>query len=161
MTGEEKRNNTPTEAVEEHEAPAQQPRHSEDVEKGHSRPVSIEAIPPSLYQTRSHISTHDGDVVNHHDEHYEVGDEIYNKFSSKHKVIMVTVLSFSSFLAPIGSTTILAASPEVVSTFNTTGAIFGISNALYMVFMGLSALVYGPLGTTVRTRLANRCPRHC
>ena len=83
-----------------------------------------------------------------HDEHHEAGDEVYNKFSHPRKVVMVTVLSFCSFLAPISSTSILAASPEVVKTYHTTGAIFNISNALYMIFMGLSALVYGPLGTT-------------
>ncbi len=121
----------------------------ESGEKGNqtfARATSTESARPDLYTTRSHVSTHD--AVHAQDEHYEVGDEIYNRFSHFHKVTMVTVLSFCSFLAPIGSTSILAAAPEVVRTYNTTGAIFGLSNALYMLFMGFSALLYGPLGTT-------------
>lgn len=31
---------------------------------------------------------------------------------------------------------------------DTTGSIFNISNALYMLFMGLSPLFYGPIGQT-------------
>jgi multidrug resistance protein len=86
--------------------------------------------------------------VQEHDQYYEAGDEIYNKFSPTHKMVIVTILSCCAFLGPISSTSILAASPEVVATYNTTGAIFGLSNALYLIFMGLSPLVYGPLGTT-------------
>ena len=108
-----------------------------------------DSTPNALHHVHSHISTHDAPaVVLHHDQHYEAGDEIYEKFSHIRKVGVVTVLSFSSFLAPMSSTSILAASPEVVATYGTTGAIFGISNALYMIFMGLSPLLYGPLGTT-------------
>lgn len=99
-----------------------------------------------LHQTQSHVSTHDPPAL--HDQHYEAGDEIYSKFSKWRKVSIVAILSFSSFLAPISSTSILAASPEVVSTYHTTGTIFNISNALYMLFMGLSPLVWGPLGQT-------------
>ena len=126
------------------------PRKSESSEKRPStfnQSSGLEAGGPGLERVLTHVSTHDAAVTNHHDEHYEVGDEIYNRFSHLQKVGMVTVLSFCSFLAPMSSTTILAASPEVVATYNTTGGIFGVSNALYMIFMGLSALLYGPLGT--------------
>ncbi|KXT17287.1 hypothetical protein AC579_517 [Pseudocercospora musae] len=105
---------------------------------------------PSLHlqHTRSHISTHDPVPAPGQDPHFEAGDEIYNRFSKWRKISIVAILSFSSFLAPISSTSILAASPEVVATYNTTGTIFNISNALYMLFMGLSPLVWGPLGQT-------------
>lgn len=63
-------------------------------------------------------------------------------------MLIVSIMSFCSFLAPISSTSILAASPEVVATFDTTGTIFNISNALYMLFMGISPLFYGPIGQT-------------
>ena len=128
-----------------------EPRLSESSEKSPStfnESTTVENGRPELHRVLTHVSTHDAAVTNVHDEHYEVGDEIYNRFSHLHKVSMVTVLSFCSFLAPMSSTTILAASPEVVATYDTTGGIFGVSNALYMIFMGLSALVYGPLGTT-------------
>jgi predicted MFS family arabinose efflux permease len=111
----------------------------EDVES--QRPTA------TLHQVRSHVSTHDATNINN-DPHYEAGDEIYDKFSPRRKIVIVSVLSFCSFLAPISSTSILAASPEVVATYHTTGAIFNVSNALYMVFMGLSPLLYGPMGQT-------------
>lgn len=106
-----------------------------------------------LFRVLSHVSTHDAAVTHSDDTYAEAGDDIYNKFSHWRKVTMVTVLSFSSFLAPVSSTSILAASPEVVKTYGTTGAIFNISNALYMIFMGLSPLLYGPMGTTYGRKL--------
>lgn len=151
----------PTEAVEEqehdlsrqtsHNAPSVSDERQTNSEKRvdtFTRSPTLESNGPALYLTRSHVSTHDAAVIHHQDPHYEDGDEIYDRFSHLQKVTMVTILSFTSFLAPIGSTSILAASPEVVKTYNTTGAVFGISNALYMLFMGFSALLYGPLGTT-------------
>jgi MFS family permease len=104
-----------------------------------------------LEHVRSHVSTHDAPGASN-DHHYEQGDEIYDKFTSQRKIVIVCVLSFCSFLAPISSTSILSASPEVVATFDTTGTIFNLSNAMYMVFMGLSPLVYGPLGSTYGRR---------
>ena len=148
----EKQESQPSEAVEE-DKPDLLPHISKDqqtLEKGpdaFDRSSFVEDGRPALHTVRSHISTHDA-VGPDHDEHWEAGDEIYNKFSPFHKVTMVTVLSCCSFLGPISSTSILAASPEVVATYNTTGAIFNLSNALYMACMGLSALIYGPLGTT-------------
>lgn len=109
---------------------------------------SAESARPTLHHTLSHVSTHDAPPQEVHDQYYEAGDEIYNKFSPAHKITIVTILSCCAFLGPISSTSILAASPEVVATYNTTGAIFGLSNALYLIFMGLSPLLYGPLGTT-------------
>lgn len=105
---------------------------------------------PKLEHVRSHVSTHDAPGA--HDQHWEQGDEVYDKFSHRRKIAIVSALSFCSFLAPISSTSILSASPEVVKTFNTTGTIFDVSNALYLVFMGLSPLLYGPLGSTYGRR---------
>lgn len=100
-----------------------------------------------LEPVHSHISTHD-QVTAHHDQHYEPGDEIYDRFSKSRKILIVAVLSFCSFLAPISSTSILAASTEVSQTLHTSTAVFGYSNALYLIFMGLSPLFWGPLGQT-------------
>jgi len=107
----------------------------------------LEGQRSTLHHVRSHVSTHDSPVI-HQNEHHEHGDEIYDRFSPRRKIAMVCVLSFCSFLAPISSTSILAAAPEVVATFNTTGAIFNISNAMYMIFMGLSPLFWGPIAQT-------------
>lgn len=131
-------------SIEPIEAPTREPSIDED----------IESQRPKLEHVRSHVSTHDATIVHpDHDEHYETGDEVYDRFTHKRKMIIVTVLSFCSFLAPISSTSILSAAPEVVATYNTTGTIFGISNALYLIFMGLSPMLYGPMGMTYGRRL--------
>lgn len=81
-----------------------------------------------------------------HVPYQEAGDEVYSKFDPGKKVSIVAVLAFCSFLAPMASTTVLAAVPEVASTYNTTGTIINVSNALYMLFMGLSPMFWGPMG---------------
>ena len=132
-----------------------EPEETEEKHAAHSvsRPQSldVESQRPTLHQVRSHISTHDTAAIDHH-AHYEQGDEIYDRFPHHRKVIIVCVLSLCAFLAPMSSTSILSASPEVVAAYNTTGAIFDVSNALYLVFMGLSPLFWGPIGTTFGRR---------
>lgn len=116
----------------------------------HARHASLDDLEnqaPKLEHVRSHVSTHDAPALDV-DPHWERGDEVYDRFSPRRKIVIVSVLSCCSFLAPISSTSILSASPEVVATFRTTGAIFDLSNALYLIFMGLSPLVYGPMGST-------------
>lgn len=78
--------------------------------------VDVESQRPSLHPVQSHVSTHDA-VHQDQDQHYEQGDEIYDRFSRGHKMLIVCIMSFCSLLAPISSTSILAASPEVVATF--------------------------------------------
>lgn len=79
-------------------------------EAKHHEP-DLESQRQSLHRVRSHVSTHDAVAV--HDEGYEEGDEVYDKFTPRRKTMIVAVLSFCSFLAPMSSTSILAASPEV------------------------------------------------
>ncbi|KAJ9156066.1 Dityrosine transporter 1 [Pleurostoma richardsiae] len=97
----------------------------------------------------SHISTHvslgPDNPVEHYSSFIEVPDEVYDRIPSHRKLIIVCLLSFCSFLAPISSTTVLSAVPEVAKTYDTTGTIINISNALYMLFMGISPIVWGPL----------------
>ncbi|KAI4598760.1 hypothetical protein KJ359_002652 [Pestalotiopsis sp. 9143b] len=75
----------------------------------------------------------------------EIPDEVYDRLPAHRKRIIVGLLSFCSFLAPISSTSVLAASPEVAKEFQTTGSIINISNAMYMLFMGLSPMFWGPM----------------
>ena len=77
----------------------------------------------------------------------EAGDEIYQRFTSRRKHIIVFVLSYSSLLSPVSSTAVLSAIPEVASTFNTTSSVVNITNALYLVAMGLSPMFFGPIST--------------
>ncbi|CBX90495.1 hypothetical protein LEMA_P066210.1 [Plenodomus lingam JN3] len=71
-------------------------------------------------------------------------DAIYTKFSPRRKYIIVAIVSFCSFLAPVSSTTVLSAVPEVAATYGTDGSVINVSNALYMLFMGISPCFYGP-----------------
>lgn len=90
---------------------------------------------------QSHLSHHDMPVAN---EFHEVDAEQYLRFSPTRKILIVFVLSFCSFLAPISSTSILSGIPEVATTYNTTGSVINASNALYLAFMGVSAPFWGP-----------------
>lgn len=85
----------------------------------------------------------------------EIPDEVYDRLPHHRKVVIVTLLSFCSFLAPISSTTILAAVPEVAHEYGTTGTIVNLSNALYMLFMGLSPMFWGPLSQVYGRRIVS------
>jgi multidrug resistance protein len=107
-----------------------------------------------LTRIRSTISHHEIQGVPSHDSSFvEVNAAQYERFSPRRKTLISVVLSFCGFLAPISSTTILAAIPEVAATYNTTGSIIDVSNALYLVFMGLSPCLWGPLSTIYGRRI--------
>jgi MFS family permease len=74
-----------------------------------------------------------------------VPDSVYDKFSPHRKTLVVVLMSFCSFLAPISSTSVLAATPEVAAEYGTTGSIVNVTNAIYMLMMGISPIVWGPL----------------
>lgn len=99
--------------------------------------------------TLTHIPTHASHTqdapIQQWTSFVEIPDEVYDRLSRPRKLTIVALLSFCSFLAPISSTTILAAIPEVASTYRSTGTIINLSNALYMLFMGLSPCFWGPL----------------
>ncbi|XMA12925.1 hypothetical protein WAI453_005716 [Rhynchosporium graminicola] len=97
-----------------------------------------------LSHTQTHISTHDT-PIQHYSSFVEVPDEVYDRLSPSRKLVIVALLSYCSFLAPISSTTILAAVPEVAATYSSTGTVINLSNALYMLFMGVSPCFWGPL----------------
>ena len=110
-----------------------------------------------------HLATHASHShdapIQHQSSFVEVPDEIYDRLPHHRKVVIVTLLSFCSFLAPISSTTILAAVPEVAHTYDTTGTIVNLSNALYMLFMGLSPMFWGPLSQVYGRRIVRPNPR--
>jgi multidrug resistance protein len=134
-------------------------------------------LPTPLYQSLSHTNTslpHLGPNLAHlpshashsHDApfhatplqrrfttHVSIPDEVYDRIAPRRKLIIVCLLSFCSFLSPISSTTVLAAVPEVAETYATTGAIVNLTNALYMLFMGISPCFWGPLGQVYGRRL--------
>ncbi|KAI5922062.1 major facilitator superfamily domain-containing protein [Camillea tinctor] len=75
----------------------------------------------------------------------EVPDEVYDRLPPHRKMVIVSLLAFCSFLAPISSTSVLAATPEVAAEYHASGAVVNLVNALYMLFMGFSPIFWGPL----------------
>lgn len=134
------------------------PRQSHD---HHNDAESIHTVETIAEQQRNapleHLATHASHShdapIQHQSSFQEVPDEIYDRLPHHRKVVIVSLLSFCSFLAPISSTTILAAVPEVAHTYDTTGTIVNLSNALYMLFMGISPCVWGPLSQVYGRRI--------
>ncbi|KAF5872845.1 putative major facilitator superfamily transporter protein [Botrytis fragariae] len=113
----------------------------------HSTSSSIpsQQPPSNLAPIASHISNTQDAPIQQTYSNISIPDAIYDRIPPNRKLVIVALLSFCSFLAPISSTTVLAAVPEVANTYHSTGTIINLSNALYMLFMGLSPLVWGPL----------------
>ncbi|KAK3944081.1 major facilitator superfamily domain-containing protein [Diplogelasinospora grovesii] len=86
-----------------------------------------------------------GPAVEQYTSFVEIPDSVYDRFPSHRKVIIVCLLSFCSFLSPISSTSVLAATPEVAAEYNTDGTVINVVNAIYMLMMGISPVVWGPL----------------
>lgn len=140
---------------------------SAEKDEGSSRPGSVRAqstrehsIHSSHDDTDSSEHAADGEGLDRYSTHQSMGpdvpvdqastvieipDEVYDRLPAHRKRIIVFLLSFCSFLAPISSTSVLAASPEVAKEFHTTGSIINVSNAMYMLFMGLSPMFWGPM----------------
>ncbi|KAL3468950.1 major facilitator superfamily domain-containing protein [Aspergillus californicus] len=78
----------------------------------------------------------------------------FNRFSSKRKAVMVVIIAWTGLLSPMASTSVLSAIPNVAETYNTSGSVIGISNALYLVFMALSPCFWGPWCQTLGRRLS-------
>lgn len=96
--------------------------------------------------TLSHQVSHTNDLpLAPYNSHISIDPAVYDRIPPKRKLIIVAIISFCSFLAPLASTTVLSAVPEVSETYNTTGTIINISNALYMLFMGISPTFWGPM----------------
>jgi len=100
---------------------------------------------PNLAYMESHASHSHDAPIHHYTSHVEIPDEFYNRIPPGRKIIITTLLSFCSFLSPISSTTVLAAVPEVAAEYDTTGTIINLTNALYLLFMGISPCFWGPM----------------
>ncbi|KIL96166.1 hypothetical protein FAVG1_00908 [Fusarium avenaceum] len=123
--------------------------------------VNRTRTPEAIHRSISHVSGHDAFEPaatladpEGRELYREAGDEIYDKVSSKRKIAIVSVLSFGAFLSPISSTSVLAATPEVAETYNTTGSIINLSNAAYMAVMALSPLFWGPMSQVYGRRVS-------
>lgn len=106
----------------------------------------------------SHVSHSHDAPIEHTSSYVEVPDEVYDQLSHSRKLIIVALLSYCGLLAPISSTTVLSAVPEVAATYDTTGSIINLSNALYMLFMGFSPCFWGPLSQVYGRRIVSVLP---
>jgi hypothetical protein len=111
----------------------------------------------ALASITSHVS-HSHDAPIEHTSYIEVPDEVYDRLPHSRKLIIVALLSYCGLLAPISSTTVLSAVPEVAATYETTGSIINLSNALYMLFMGFSPCFWGPLSQVYGRRIVSVTP---
>lgn len=99
---------------------------------------------PPVTRMSTNVSLGPDNPVEHYTSFVEVPDSVYDRIPNHRKLIIVTLLSYCAFLAPISSTTVLSATPEVAAEFHTTGSIVNVTNALYMLFMGISPVFWGP-----------------
>ena len=93
------------------------------------------------------------------DEYTEDDAAQYLRFSRYRKISIVIILTYCSFLAPVASTAVIAAVPEVAKNFNTTGDIIDASNALYLAFMGISSTFWGPFSQVWGRRPVSHNPK--
>lgn len=110
----------------------------------HHEPTDDDDDPPAVARISTNRSLGPDNPVEHYTSYVEVPDAVYDRLSPRRKLLLVALLSYCAFLAPISSTTVLSATPEVAAEFRTTGAIINVTNALYMLFMGISPVVWGP-----------------
>ncbi|KAF7298338.1 Major facilitator superfamily transporter protein [Mycena kentingensis (nom. inval.)] len=110
---------------------------------------TVTAAALQLHHIPSHVSAHDMPPMNIPRaatvKGKTIDDSVYDRLPPHRKHIITCVLALCGFLAPISSTTVLSAIPEVASTYNTTGSIINDSNAVYMVVMGISPCFWAPM----------------
>ena len=85
----------------------------------------------------------------------QIPEEYYDRLPPSRKVIILVLVSYCAFLAPISSTSVLAATPEVAAEYATSGSIINLVNALYMLFMGVSPILWGPLSQVYGRRIVS------
>jgi hypothetical protein len=114
---------------------------------------------PPVARVPTNVSLGPDNPVEHYTSYVEVPDAVYDRLPHRRRLVVVALLSYCSFLAPISSTTVLSATPEVAAEYGTTGSIVDLTNALYMLFMGVSPVVWGPFSEVWgrRTVSLKRC----
>ncbi|GES58554.1 MFS transporter [Aspergillus terreus] len=99
------------------------------------------SLPPGTPNTLVQEDSHASDL-----ESLKAPEEDqYQRFSPARKLLIVSTLAFCALLAPISSTAIMAAVPELAKTYQTTLEVINASTAVYLTSMGVAALFWGPL----------------
>lgn len=108
--------------------------------------------PNTLVQEDSHVSDLESLKAPEEDQ--------YQRFSPARKLLIVSTLAFCALLAPISSTAIMAAVPELAKTYQTTPEVINASTAVYLTSMGVAALFWGPLSQVYGRRPVSRLTFH-
>lgn len=108
-----------------------------------STAVENKSVLDRIPSHQSHYDIHA--VASHASSYVEVNAAQYERFSRRRKHLITAVLAVCGFLAPVSSTAVLSAIPEVASTYDTSGSIINLSNALYLIGMGISPCFWGPM----------------
>ncbi|TDZ31887.1 Dityrosine transporter 1 [Colletotrichum spinosum] len=72
-------------------------------------------------------------------------EAVYAKFSPGRKRLITAVMACGGLASTMSSMLILAAIPDIAADFETTGTVINVSNAIYIAFMGVSTLFWGPV----------------
>ncbi|TKW48194.1 hypothetical protein CTA1_12532 [Colletotrichum tanaceti] len=72
-------------------------------------------------------------------------EAIYARFKPARKRLVTAVVACGGVASTVSSLLLLAAIPEIAADLGTTGSVVNVSNAVYVLFMGLSTLFWGPL----------------
>jgi hypothetical protein len=122
--------------------------HSSELEKDIEKYIPVletTEASPDLSLTKT-FSGNEFPIAHTISQHLEPDDsDIYHRFSNRRKNGIVVILCLLAFLGPLSSTTILAATPDVANTFETTGSIINLSNAFYMLMSAIGPCMVGPL----------------
>ncbi|KXH30228.1 major facilitator superfamily transporter [Colletotrichum nymphaeae SA-01] len=72
-------------------------------------------------------------------------EAVYNRFSPAKKRLVTAVVACGGIASTVSSLLLLAAIPEIAADLNTTGTTINVSNAIYVLFMGICTLFWGPI----------------
>ncbi|PYI01862.1 synaptic vesicle transporter [Aspergillus sclerotiicarbonarius CBS 121057] len=70
------------------------------------------------------------------------------------KSIILFVVSWMTLAVTFNSTSLLPATPEIATQFDTTEEILNVTNAGVLLAMGFSSLIWGPMGQLIGRRMA-------
>ncbi|GKZ37535.1 hypothetical protein AbraIFM66950_009119 [Aspergillus brasiliensis] len=71
-----------------------------------------------------------------------------------HKSIILFIVSWMTLAVTFNSTSLLPATPEIATRFNTTEEILNVINAGVLLAMGFSSLIWGPLTRLIGRRIS-------
>ncbi|OLN82436.1 Dityrosine transporter 1-like protein 5 [Colletotrichum chlorophyti] len=111
------------------------------------KPEPVGRDPPELAPTTSNAEKNVGilPAVDDANLSREDTEAIYDRFAPGRKRLVTAVVACGGVASTVSSLLLLAAIPEIAADLNSTGSIVNVSNAIYILFMGISTLFWGPI----------------